>query len=184
MPPPTSSSARDTLRKLMATPALPALGPGPRAGILPLPELCQKLDEFLSRSAVPSSVHPSIRAAVLLWHDHLDASHHIAQDIPGPDGSLLHGIMHRREPDYSNAKYWFQRVGKHACFAQLGQKAATLLETRNEAGLHADLVRAGEWDPFAFIDACARATRGPELVAKRQLLGAIQAMEFELLLDR
>jgi len=168
----------------MATPGLPALGPGPRAGILPLPELCQKLDEFLSRSAVPSSVHAPIRAAVLLWHDHLDASHRIAQDIPGPDGSLLHGIMHRREPDYSNAKYWFQRVGKHACFAELARQSAALVHAKNEEALCADLVPGGEWDPLAFVDACERVSCGPEFAAQTDLLRAIQKMEFDLLIER
>ena len=52
-----------------------------------------------------------IQSAALLWHDHLDESHTLSQDIFSADGSFLHGIMHRREPDYSNAKYWFNRAG-------------------------------------------------------------------------
>src|SRR5256885_1007924 len=124
--------------KLMATPEPPELGPGPRKGVLPLADLNKKLDEHLSRSGLASSVHQPIRAALLLWHDHLDASHRISQELHSSDGSLLHGIMHRREPDYGNAKYWFNRVGKHPCFVELAVKAADLLQTRNENGLKAE----------------------------------------------
>src|SRR5437879_3732845 len=104
------------LQKLLATPEPPQLGPGSRGSALPLEVLQQKLDEALSRSELPASNHAAIRAAILLWHDHLDAAHQIAQKLENADGSYLHGVMHRREPDYSNAKYWFHRVGQHPCF--------------------------------------------------------------------
>jgi hypothetical protein len=168
---------------LLGTPDLPELGPGPRSSVLPLAALTGKLDECLSHSGLPAGVHQPIRALVLLWHDHLDASHRIAQDLPGPDGSLLHGIMHRREPDYSNAKYWFHRVGKHPCFPRLAGKVEAFLEAKNEAALLKKLVPNGEWDPFAFVDACERAASQPGSDSKTELLRAVQGMELRLLLE-
>src|SRR5205823_11683753 len=52
-------------------------------------------------------------AGLWLYHDFLDESHTLSQEIYTTTGSYWHGLMHRREPDYSNAKYWFQRVGDH-----------------------------------------------------------------------
>jgi len=174
----------DGLKTLLSTPEAPELGPGPRAGVLSLRELEQKLDNLFSGSDLPSDVQQLIRATLLLWHDHLDASHRIAQDSPGADGSYLHGMMHRREPDYGNAKYWFHRVGRHPAFAELGRRADALLNTKGGETLRTMLLQRGEWDPFAFIDACEAAARQPGTDPSTPLLRGIQALEFEILLER
>ena len=171
------------LKNLLATNGLPELGPGPRSAVLPLPELGQKIADCLRDSALPLTAHEPIRALVFLWHDHLDCSHRISQDLAGPDGSYLHGIMHRREPDYGNAKYWFQRVGRHICFPELASKAAALLQSQNGEFLSRELLSGGQWDPFAFIDACEKSAGKGESNSEAELLRCIQAMELELLLE-
>jgi hypothetical protein len=47
--------------------------------------------------------------AMWLWHDFIDEAHKISQDIELPEGSWLHAIVHRREGDFSNSKYWYAR---------------------------------------------------------------------------
>ena len=57
-------------------------------------------------------VHPLLDialGAMWLWHDFLDEAHKIAQDNETPEGSWLHAIVHRREGDFSNSKYWYAR---------------------------------------------------------------------------
>ena len=71
-------------------------------------------------------------AGVWLLHDFLDESHTISQGIDTPSGSFWHAIMHRREGDFSNAKYWFRRVGQHPVFDALGQRAAELAAIRGD----------------------------------------------------
>ncbi len=57
----------------------------------------------------------ALAAGLWLYIDQLDRSHTISQNLPGADatGSFWHGIMHRREGDFSNGHYWFRRVGNH-----------------------------------------------------------------------
>ena len=61
-----------------------------------------------------------------LFLDDLDRSHAISQDLSTPEASFWHFIMHRREPDPSNAAYWFRRVGRHAVFPPCAKRSPRL----------------------------------------------------------
>ena len=172
----------DELRKLISTSEPPYLGPETRSGTESLAALNQKLIALID--SWPEQTRRKIQAAVLLWHDHLDASHTIAQNLPDSDGSYLHGILHRREPDYGNAKYWFHRVGKHPAFVELARRVAALLKSKNDRALETKFLPRGEWDPFAFIDACEAAANGRIADSQAEILRAIQRVEIELLLER
>ena len=95
-------------------------------------------------------------AGLWLRHDFLDESHHVSQSIENPSGSYWHGIMHRREGDFENAKYWFRHVGRHAVCAPLALAAKALAE-ESPLGRSAGFLRSqADWDPFRFIDLCRR----------------------------
>lgn len=81
----------------------------------------------------------------------LERSHTISQDHDSAEGSFWHGIMHRREGDFGNAKYWFRRVGRHPVFAQIARQAADLPPS---------LLDGDALDPLAFVDACQQAAAG------------------------
>ena len=168
-------------RQLIATPTLPDLGPGPRADVEHLDALNRKLDSFLATIHRSLATRELLRCAALLWHDHHEAAHEIAQHNSTAEGSFLHGILHRREPDYSNAKYWFQRVGKHACFKTIAEEVAGLIANQPDCEPESELLPRGTWDPFAFIDACEAAALLPLSNPQRKLLQEIQAVEFDAL---
>ncbi|MEO1236913.1 MAG: hypothetical protein AAFX76_09020 [Planctomycetota bacterium] len=48
-----------------------------------------------------------------LYVDDLDRAHAACQALETPTGSYWHGVVHRREGDFSNACYWFGRAGEH-----------------------------------------------------------------------
>jgi hypothetical protein len=109
---------------------------------------------------------PACAAGLWLRFDFLDESHRISQEDEGnPERDFWHAIMHRREPDPSNSKYWWRRVGPHPVLEQLRERAP-------EVGY-------AYTSPGAFVDFCERA-RGTgsadEATAKR-----VQELEWQLL---
>jgi hypothetical protein len=119
-------------------------------------------------------------AGVWLVHDFLDESHTISQNVDTTTGAFWHGVMHRREGDFSNAKYWFRRVGAHDVFGELATRVAELSREAVACELPR-LAAGGEFDPFAMVDACQAALRtggAAEAFCRR-----VQQAEWELLLD-
>ena len=147
------------LEKLLATAEPPELGSVARAGVQTEAALQRTLNDVLPTSKIPEERQQLIRALLLLWHDHLEPAHVIAQSIDNADGAFVHGIMHRREPDYGNAKYWFRRVGNHPAFADIAKRATVLLDAKDQSALLGRLTPNGEWDSFAFIDLCEEAAK-------------------------
>lgn len=116
-----------------------------------------------------------------LWNDFLDESHRISQEIETISGSYWHGIMHRREPDYSNSKYWFRRVGDHPIFASLAGFSRQTSSERSAVGPTAFLASQSEWDPHAFIDLCEIVACGS--CEHMALSKQIANVEWQLLFD-
>jgi hypothetical protein len=177
-----SDSLLTSLHKLLATPEPASLGPQPRAGRESLSALNARLDEVFTSGDLSSSAEKLIRSLVLLWHDHLEPSHSLSQEIHSKDGSYVHGIMHRREPDYGNARYWFHRVGEHPCYRVLGERVESL-DGATARDLIARLAPKGKLDPFALIELCEATAGEGEHSAKAALLRDVQKIEFETLLD-
>ena len=165
--------------QFLKTPEPANLGPEGRPGVMGREELERALQPALEATHLSPTRKRTIQSLLLLWHDHLDASHEISQSIENPDGAFVHGIMHRREPDFGNAGYWFRRVGRHPAFGPLVESVSAALHSASVETLANRLVPKGEWDPFGFIAACEEARRRP---ADILVLRNIQQLEFEALL--
>lgn len=88
----------------------------PRAELVPLVIACP--------------VPRELAAGLWLYIDDLERSHALSQNLLSATGSYWHAIMHRREGDFSNAKYWYRKVGRHPVLDEL------------------------DYDPFSFTDDC------------------------------
>jgi hypothetical protein len=139
-------------------------------------ELSRALDDISIETAFGHATLRNRNAALAciggLWllADELDTSHSISQHLDTPEGSFWHGIMHRREGDFGNAKYWFRRVGDHAIFEPLGQRAWEF-----------DALGTGNpWELGRFVDACQAAQQDEQLASACR---EVQQIEWELLFD-
>jgi len=146
-----------------------------------LPQIqAMPLDKLLGQAVTNQPMGEAVKAGLFLAVDAWDEAHFIAQDLDTVEGSYWHGIVHRREPDAGNAKYWFRRVDEHPVFQQLGSG-----ETRQ--GLPSSIAfnhitQSGSWEPFTFIDLCMACEDGEKPELKTELL-ALQIKEIEFLLN-
>lgn len=166
------------------------------------PEIARVAKELLSRSELPTLVpngvwrpeisksltaiagktgHDSGRcllALLYLINDDRDLSHELSQSIKTSDGSYVHGLMHRREPDYGNSKYWFERVGHHSLFGKLSRRLSSLEMSHPS---FARLKRDRTWDPTLMIDLCEQAEAGDTLLDAE--LRRVQWAEWKALVE-
>ena len=161
---------------------LPELGPGEPHG--PMRARLAGLDDsalFSGRPVQDPDMAACCRSALWLFHDFLDESHQISQTVETATGSYWHGIMHRREPDYSNAKYWFRRVGSHAVFPAVCEAARVLASRLSTGDDGLFLAEQSVWDPFAFIDYCQQIAAGRS--AAETLARRVALLEWQVLFD-
>jgi hypothetical protein len=151
-----------------------------------LHELCPKepLDPLLVRSireaddaslggraAEPGSL-VVIRAGLFYALDALDPAHRIFQEEKSDLGSYWHGMMHRREADFDNARYWFRRSGRLPFFDRLHGKAAKQ---------SAVMARQSSWDPYLFTGECEQERFGAD--EKTEELRKLQRAEFDVIFE-
>lgn len=172
----------DALWKALFQTATPAgLGPDPRADRLDAAAVVGAVEGSERLARLSERDRSLVRALALLWHDHLDEAHEIAQEVSTADGSLLHGMMHRREPDFWNSKYWYRQAGWHPSHALLLKTVKEAFPPKDHDWV-ADLEKGGQWDAFAFVDLCEKAIkqRHKELAAQ---LARVQELEFRAVLQ-
>jgi hypothetical protein len=121
----------------------------------------------------------ALLSALWLWHDYLDESHTISQKIDTPTGSFWHAIMHRREGDFSNSKYWYARCTFHPALATLGAQAGAIVHPHPADKSLLRIVMTG-FNPNAWVDLVQEVHTKPN-DPRHKLAVQLQQIEFRVL---
>ena len=159
---------------------LNSLGPGsPNQSALVALEKLDQAHLFSDQVIDDPDMADCCLSGLWLWHDFLDLSHNLSQAVDTPSGSYWLGIMHRREPDFPNSKYWFRRVDDHPIFPMLGAAAKQIANAVDVPQAGQFLITQETWDPFRFVDFCEQALgTGAE---SEQLARQIASQEWQIL---
>lgn len=135
----------------------------------------------LNRPVVRTDEAQAVLSGLWLWHDWLDESHTISQGIHSATGSYWHAIMHRREGDFSNSKYWYAKCRRHPVMEAMPKKAADIVRSTS-GGEKLSAVLAGGWNPDAFVD-LAEEVHAITGDPRTEALIALQKAEWESLFE-
>jgi hypothetical protein len=109
------------------------------------------------------------RSLLLLAAGDLDQAHRMVQEMSTPDAAYIHGVIHRIDDDFNNARYWFRGAGKHPAGAEMYRRAAASSLT---------VRRISVWDPILVTDMVETS----RTAGVSEELQAILTIEFEELL--
>lgn len=137
-----------------------------------LPRIRQATDAELGGGRPVGPLFPAVRAGLFYRYDALGEAHSLVQELPGELAAYWHGMIHRRETDFDNARYWFRRAGELPIFESLHQAAS---------GFSAVMARQFNWDPYLFTGLCEQEKYGDDSL-KGELV-ALQRLEFEKVFD-
>lgn len=139
------------LIELIEAAPIPGIGDGPHCS-----ETASRIGTVVKNDGLKGSLEES---GLWLLAGELDRSHTISQDQSSAEGSFWHGIMHRREGDFGNSKYWFRRVGRHNVHDELAKlidgKASEL-----NSGVPVASLTSPTSLPDALVDLCQSVTSG------------------------
>jgi hypothetical protein len=111
-----------------------------------------------------------IRSLLFIAAGGVDQAHRIVQEISTSDAAYIHGIIHRIDDDFDNARYWFRRAVMEPASAEMYRRAAA-----NSLTIASHPI----WDPILVTD-MVETSRTAGVTDE---LRAILMIEFEVLLQ-
>jgi len=152
-------------------------------GYRPAADKLEKLspESVVSQPTASPNDASALLAALWLWHDWLDPAHRIVQSLETPSGSFWHAIIHRRERDFDNSKYWFRRCADHPILPALATAANELVNPHPADKSILKIVRNG-FDAAALVDIVREIYDRPD-DPRYRLAVALQQLEWRVLFD-
>jgi len=129
--------------------------------------------ELTGGAVLADATYPRlVRAGLLYAYDAVGECHRIVQGLGTDEASYWHGMAHRREGDFENARYWYRRTGRLRVFPEMHARAA---------GVSTLMGRQPDWDPYVLVGQCEQARFGGDVDQKE--LVALQRIEFEVMFE-
>jgi hypothetical protein len=113
-----------------------------------------------------------VRGGLLYALDDLAGCHEFFQNTASDLVGYWHGMMHRREADFDNARYWFRRAGTLPFFPALHGRASEI---------STDMEKQYSWDPYLFTGNCEQHRFGAD--SEEGDLARLQRAEFDVVFD-
>jgi hypothetical protein len=147
-------------------PRLSAHEPPPDRGLIERITVAE--DRELSRPDGPEV--RCIRSLLFFLAGGIEQAHRIVQELSTTDAAYIHGMIHRIDDDFDNARYWFRRAPMEAAAAEMYRRAAANSLTVASHSI---------WDPILLTD-LVETSRTAGVTDE---LRAILTIEFEVLLQ-
>ncbi len=137
--------------------------------------------DLLTGTIKNSDEAQAVLAALWLWHDYLDESHRLSQNIETPTGAFWHAIMHRREGDFSNSKYWYGRCADHPALKTLAAQVGDLVHQLPADKSLLKIVMTG-WSPNGLVDLVESVYQTPD-DPRHETAVRLQQLEWRILFE-
>jgi hypothetical protein len=145
-------------------------------------EAVGKLTAQVIGSLKDPKAFPYLQSALYLYFDCFDESHQISQEHEDLHGNWLHAIAHRREPDASNAKYWYRRtkipLTVHAVLHKEVMDVVFAEVSPVLDPLVFKMLKSEIWEPEPFVDLCAQVMDQDPASSPYRALARMQEMEW------
>ncbi|KAH6868025.1 hypothetical protein BKA58DRAFT_411953 [Alternaria rosae] len=135
----------------------------PKTNLVQPPKKAQ--DSQLTATIADLHVHPTIEALLHIANHDLNSAHFLVRHMQAPpavEGMLLHGILHRAEGDFNNARAWISDVadaceGYQPKHKEDGQEleAEVAKQVGSNSSISSSLIKFvyGDEEPKSLIDA-------------------------------
>jgi len=124
-------------------------------------------DHEIARQTGPQS--SCTRSLLFLAAGDVTQAHRIVQEMSTADAAYIHGVIHRIDDDFDNARYWFRQAGKHPAGAEMYRRAAASSPS---------IAKHPTWDPALVT----RMVEDSRTAGVTEEVRAILTIEFEELL--
>ncbi|HVZ79228.1 MAG TPA: hypothetical protein VHE12_00350 [bacterium] len=141
-----------------------------------------------AKAVAASGLKPFVQGALFLYLDCFDEAHNVANDHEGSwQGNWIHAILHRREPDAGNSKYWYARVkAPDSAYRAIGWSVLEILEKdppKDLVKLRDRVHKSCLWEPETFVDLCDKYRKEDPASVPYRVLVRLQETEWSGLLN-